>query len=434
MKNKILRKVTCLFATVSLLCCVGCKDDNGGKDDSSSFKPTQIAQAESFIKFGQKTLELSVGENFDLQVFSSASVDAIDWTTSNQEVATVKQGKIVAVQVGKATITASLGEFDKAVCEVTVSAGVSMAYSLKISREELRLNVGETFLIDSEVKYGSDLVSGVSMIWSSSNAAVASVDNQGKVTPHAYGTAKITAKCILADGTALEKVCNVSVIENFVLKLSEAETGIFVKPGDTFSVTPKLYAENGNEIIVDESACTYGVVNQRFVEEENGEFKAVSTGKTQVYVEYRGIVAYCNVDVWGISAENFSVVNGMPGSSVTQERHGALVYTGISGVSKENVCGVLGPDWKNFVSEAIGYGYTSVVVKVYQVDGVLMLYPDGVANSLFDVERGASLTANDVSFEKPYVSEKSLSECQDWAGVYFAMYGNGSFVFEITVK
>ena len=178
MKNKVLKTVTCLLATVFLSCCVGCKNVGaGGKDNSSSFTPP-LVQTESFIKFGQKSLELSVGENFDLQVFSSESADEIEWTTSNPEVATVEQGKVVAVQVGKATITASLGEFDKAVCEVTVSAGVSMAYSLKISREELRLNVGETFLINSEVKYGSDLVSSVSMIWSSSNVAVASVDNQ----------------------------------------------------------------------------------------------------------------------------------------------------------------------------------------------------------------------------------------------------------------
>ena len=403
----------------------------------SSCQPKEnppVIQQGSFIQFKESELTIDLGETQQIQFFSAEKTENIEWVSSDDSIVSVINGQIIGLKAGKATVTASISEYDKAFCEVTVLAPVSKAYSMTVSREELRLSVNETFDLSCKVRYGTELIENTKIRWDSLDKTVATIDENGTITPVAYGKTVITAECVMADGTLLQKQCELIVVENYVLKISESENGLFVNPLETFTVTPVLFDENGNQVVIDKTACTYGVSNENLIEQNNGEFTALATGKTQVYVKYREIVAYCDVDVWGIKDKDFALISGIAGTCVAQTNDGILSYTSIPGVSQETTCGVFGSAWKDFCEQAIGYGYMSIVVKVYQVQGVMTLYPSGTANCLFDVNMGATLTEEDVSFEQPFVGEKLLSECKDWRGIYFGMYGSGNFIFQITLK
>lgn len=108
----------------------------------------------------------------------------LSWTSSNSSVATVdSNGKVTAVGVGTANITASYGGSVSATCAVTV-VGIS-------------LNKTSTTLYIQNGTYGSEVLTAnvfpsSALTWTSSNPAVATVSSTGLVTAVAKGTATIT--------------------------------------------------------------------------------------------------------------------------------------------------------------------------------------------------------------------------------------------------
>ena len=144
------------------------------------------------ISLNKINVELEKGESETLTV-SYHPVDTTDnkdviWLSSNEKVATVKNGKIVAVAGGTTVITAKVGGFE-AKCTVTVKVPMT---GIKIkSKTELLLKQTETL----NVTYlPEDTTEDRTVIWKSSKPEIVSVDNNGKITAFTEGTAVITAK------------------------------------------------------------------------------------------------------------------------------------------------------------------------------------------------------------------------------------------------
>ena len=70
------------------------------------------------LKLDQTQLELTVGDSVEL---SAGKATRISWESSNDAVATVSGGTVIAKSAGTAVITASLESGEKATCNVTVS-------------------------------------------------------------------------------------------------------------------------------------------------------------------------------------------------------------------------------------------------------------------------------------------------------------------------
>lgn len=115
---------------------------------------------------------------------SKTTNKSVVWSSSNPEVATVKDGKIVAKSVGTTTITVKTkdGSKKKATCLVTVA-------NIKLNKKKATLNKGETLTLKATVSGESQKVT-----WKSSNSKIATVTKSGKVTAKKAGTATITAK------------------------------------------------------------------------------------------------------------------------------------------------------------------------------------------------------------------------------------------------
>ena len=120
---------------------------------------------------------------------------------------TARNGKVTAVAVGKATITAQIGNV-KAECSVTVSPIEVTAITL--SQTSVTLSAGESISLTATIT--PENATNKTITWSSSNTSVATVSNgkvsNGKVTAVAVGKATITAQA----SNGLSSTCNIEVI------------------------------------------------------------------------------------------------------------------------------------------------------------------------------------------------------------------------------
>ena len=127
---------------------------------------------------------------------ASTPSGTVSWTSSNNSVATVdSNGKVTAVGVGTANITASSGGTVSATCAITV--------------EGISLNKTSTVLLTgSTEQLTASVYPSASYTWSSSNPSIATVSSTGLVTALATGTTVI--KVTTEDGT-YSATCTVAV-------------------------------------------------------------------------------------------------------------------------------------------------------------------------------------------------------------------------------
>ncbi|MBQ8353375.1 MAG: Ig-like domain-containing protein [Spirochaetaceae bacterium] len=156
----------------------------GEKEAKCTVTVTTGAVAATGITLDKATASVTKGETLTLTatVTPSDSTDAITWTTSDENVATVANGVVTAVGVGEATITATAGEVN-ATCAVTVVAYANGTYTLS----------------DSTISQGTALSDGTSsdgaVSWSglySNGNDYAYTTSSSKVTVQVAGSSIIT--------------------------------------------------------------------------------------------------------------------------------------------------------------------------------------------------------------------------------------------------
>ncbi len=181
------------------------------------------------IALNKSNLTLQVGQSETLTVSyipTNATGKAITWTSSNPSVATVSAtGEITGVAPGTITVTATTKNGQTATCTVTIeSAPDIVATSVTISTpQKTNLIIGETLSLSAVVL--PETTTNKTVVWSTSNSSVATVDNTGKVTAIGSGDVTITAKCGDASGTITLKV------ESIITSLSLSSTELTLEKG-----------------------------------------------------------------------------------------------------------------------------------------------------------------------------------------------------------
>jgi uncharacterized protein YjdB len=185
-----------------------------------------------------KTAELAA----DVQP-ADASNKSVTWATSNgASVAVDASGVISGLKEGTAAVTATAndGSGASAVCNVTVIKRYAAGITLNAS--SITLYTGKeawlTAAVMSEDTYDKTL------IWSSTNPAVAAVDSAGKVSALYPGTALITASA--TDGSGITAACTVTVYA-LVTGITLSYSNITIAAGQTVStVTAYILPENAS--------------------------------------------------------------------------------------------------------------------------------------------------------------------------------------------
>ena len=157
-------------------------------------------------------MSLSIGETAQLTATvkpDNATDKNVSWTSSDETVAKVDDGKVTAVKSGKATIIAKCGD-KTAECEVTVYAKVT---GVKLSSSSLRMMSGDKASLKATITPDNTMNKNIS--WSSDNETVAVVNN-GEVTAKAEGKATITVTTEDGQYTATCSVTVTNDITSFV--------------------------------------------------------------------------------------------------------------------------------------------------------------------------------------------------------------------------
>ncbi|URZ06121.1 Ig-like domain-containing protein [Clostridium felsineum] len=178
--------------------------------DSTGYLVDPSATVATGITLDNTSLNMNVGDINTLTAAvtpDNATNKTLTWTSSDPSTAFVSNtGKIKALKPGKVTITAATidGSNLKASCEVTIN---KMANSITLNKDVDDLLVGETDKLISLVSPDDATVKDV--IWTSSDPAVISVDNNGNITALKSGNALI--KATVQDGSGLHAQCRITV-------------------------------------------------------------------------------------------------------------------------------------------------------------------------------------------------------------------------------
>lgn len=163
-------------------------------------------------------MTLVEGEDKELKVaiypFDATNQD-LTWTSSDNSVATVKDGKVTAISQGNATITcmANDGSGVSASCQVTVDSKPVRVESIELNYSSVNLTEGEGVQLTAKINPAE--ATDTSVTWSSSDNSVAIADNEGFVATLKAGTAIIT--CMARDGSGVSASCQVTVKSKIVL-------------------------------------------------------------------------------------------------------------------------------------------------------------------------------------------------------------------------
>ena len=160
------------------------------------------------ISLSKAQVELEAGESETITA-SCVPADADDvsvlWTSSDNSIATVTEGKIVAKAVGETDIIAKSANGIEARCRVVVKP--TYVTSIILNKHSIQLTTGNSEQLTASIL--PQKATYKSVIWVSNNTQIASVDETGKVTAKSNGTAIITAST--SDGTNLSDKCTVTV-------------------------------------------------------------------------------------------------------------------------------------------------------------------------------------------------------------------------------
>ncbi len=153
-----------------------------------------VSLANSSRAPGQTTQATATTRDANNNVLSGRS---IAWSSSNTAVATVSgSGLVTAIAAGTSQITAtSEGKSGSAQLTVAVPPPVPVA-SVTVNLGTTSLNPGETIQASATAKdANNNVLTGRTIIWSSSNSSIATVSSSGLITALAVGTVQILASC-----------------------------------------------------------------------------------------------------------------------------------------------------------------------------------------------------------------------------------------------
>ncbi len=175
--------------------------------------------------------------------------DAVVWTSSNEDVATVSDtGYVEICGVGTAVITVTAGNVN-ASCTVTVPQLINW---IEFDEDELELKAGETYQLKPDISPST--ATNQTLKYTSSDSKVAGVSDSGLVTAISEGEAKIRAEA--TDGSDEYAVCYVTVTGSSNNSGNSSDTGNENGNNSNNDNTGKINKVTG--ITLDQTAVTLG--------------------------------------------------------------------------------------------------------------------------------------------------------------------------------
>lgn len=243
------------------------------------------------IKLNKEITNINKGKSETLVVTynpENATVDkTITWTSSNEDVATVKDGIVTAKSKGTSLIVAKVGE-RIATCTVNVLVPLE---SISLDKTDLSIAKGTTEEL-TVIYNPDDTTDDKNVEWSSLDESIATVSN-GIITPIGKGTTTISAK-------VGEKVatCNVSVVIPLEsISISKATTTIIKNQEEKLEV---IYNPDNT---TEDKTVEWSSLNTRIATVVDGVVTGRKAGTVTIVAAVGDKVATCDVIVEEIELE-----------------------------------------------------------------------------------------------------------------------------------
>ena len=241
--------------------------------NSIKFVDRQVSATSASLDQTVLTLNKGASGQLTLTVTPEDFTDEVVWKSSDTAVVTVSDtGLVKAVGVGTATIKVSVGKAS-ASCKVTVLQPVT---SISLNRSSLTMEATDTFQLQASV-YPSN-AADQRVQWTSSDPAVASVDENGLVTALKKGTATVTAAAL--DGSGVTRTCQVTVSNTaYICTQPEQMESPHDYPGSCTDVW--LYTSPGAQklyVTFDERTCMEDGFDYLYIYDGNGQQVGKYTG------------------------------------------------------------------------------------------------------------------------------------------------------------
>ena len=294
------------------------------------------------IEMSEIGLNMTVGETFTLTVAvtpENASLEGLTWTSSDETLATVKDGVVTAVAPTPAyeyvTITATLGELT-ATCDVAIYAALE---SIKFNTTEMDTELEYTDNLDIQLNFDIQPANASTdgIIVTSSNTAVATIIEQSYFgmtffSMHVVGIGTTTLKVTTADGKLSDElVITVTPPAVHATAVTVDKEEITLNVGDTYQLVATMTPEDAVDVIEWNSAKP-GVATV-----ENGLVTAVGVGEATIWILAGWEAsATCKVTVndKGTGLENIAELDtnapiyNVLGQEVSAEYKGVVIQNG----------------------------------------------------------------------------------------------------------
>lgn len=369
-------------------------------DKKSSLELTVTTQKGivTAITLDKTSLELESDDTYQLTATitpEEAANKKLTWSSSNEEVATVTDGKVTAKKAGTATITVSAENGTvKASCQVKVSG--RRVTGVQLSKKTMRLDVGNCGLLEATVL--PENAENQEVTWSSSDEDIATIDEKtGIVMGVAAGEADITVTTKEGNYTA---TCSV--------KVSEVED-----PDDIIPVT-EIKIPSDSELLPEDNKIEAGnqfamPISVEPEDATNTDIIWISNNKECAEIDENGIVTAKKAGEVTITAVS---VNGGKQAEYTFTITGAI----LAAIELDRTQLYLQPGEEQQISAtALPEGATAQFEWSSSDDGVAMVDEDGVVTAIStgkatitvvdkryrDVKAMCIVTVQEKSAEKP---------------------------------
>lgn len=164
--------------------------------------------------------------------------------------------------------------------------------SITLSQTEANMKATETLPLSATV--GSENAVNKSLIWKSSNEAIATVSAGGVITANAVGNATITA--IAADGSGVKATCDITVVPTLAESISLDQPTLTLKKKRTAHLVATI-----SPVTTTNKSLTWKSDNPEIATVDNeGNVKTLTAGETTIKVSANdgsGITAECHLTV-----------------------------------------------------------------------------------------------------------------------------------------
>lgn len=254
------------------------------------------------ISFENRITTIGIGSPGTILEYTLADTKnnyIINWKSSNQKIATVKNGVVTGISEGTVTITATING-KSSTCRVVVSSNYISATKIDLDKTNLTMVIDSTEKLTPTISPSN--AENKKVKWYSSNSEVATISGTGQITAKKVGKTTITVRT----NNGLQTTCRVTVVDKISLQsinINKQNIVIKEKSSDVLTISYTPSNATNKDITWKSSDTNIVTVNS------SGKITGIKPGTATIKAISNdgGYVSICKVTVEAISKKVTSV-------------------------------------------------------------------------------------------------------------------------------